>query len=82
MRDQIDAASAVMQTLLWFVVVMRELSSKTKVSIYQSVYDLPLAYQTAGHLDSPSDILRSSVIREELRVELLFLCIQRSQMIV
>ncbi|TWW59883.1 hypothetical protein D4764_06G0014130 [Takifugu flavidus] len=43
---RIGAASAVMRTLYRSVVVKRELSRKVKLSIYQSIFVLPLTY---GH---------------------------------
>ena len=43
---QIDAASAVVQTLSWSVVVKRELSQKARPSVYQSIFVPILTY---GH---------------------------------
>ncbi|TKS65587.1 NLR family CARD domain-containing protein 3 CARD15-like protein [Collichthys lucidus] len=67
---RISAASAVMQTLHRSVVVKEEMSQKVKLSIYQSIYVPTLTY----------DRVRSSAIREELRVEPLLLRIERNQL--
>ncbi|TWW69733.1 hypothetical protein D4764_18G0005390 [Takifugu flavidus] len=64
-----------MRTLHWFVVVKRELSRKAKLSIYRSIFVPTLTY---GH--ELGDRVRSSAIREELRVESLLLRVERSQM--
>ena len=42
---RIGAASAVMRSLYWSVVVKREFSRKAKLSIYQSIYVPTLNYE-------------------------------------
>ncbi|TWW66958.1 hypothetical protein D4764_20G0009900, partial [Takifugu flavidus] len=72
---RIGAASAVMRTLHWSIVVKRELSHKAKLLIYQSIFVPTLTY---GH-----ELWRLGeklCIREELGVEPLLLHVERSQM--
>ncbi|KAK3571151.1 hypothetical protein QTP86_003367 [Hemibagrus guttatus] len=99
---RIGAAAAVMRPMYQSVVVKKELSQKSKLSIYQSIYVPTLTYghelwvmtervrsriqaaemsflcRVAGC--SLRDRVRSSVTREELRVEPLLLHIERGQL--
>ncbi len=99
---RIGAASAVMRSMYWSIVVKNELSRKAKISIYRSIYVPTLTYghelwvmtertrfriqaaemsflcRVAGR--SLRDRVRSSVTREELRVEPLLLHIERGQL--
>ncbi|KAL7853999.1 hypothetical protein AOLI_G00208430 [Acnodon oligacanthus] len=63
---RLGQATAVMRSLYWTVVVKRELSQKVKLSVYRSFYILTLTY---GH-----------ELWDELRIELLLLRIERSQL--
>ncbi|TWW62415.1 hypothetical protein D4764_04G0010620 [Takifugu flavidus] len=91
----IGAASAVMRVLNRTVMVKKELSWKAKLSIYQSIFvpdhelwvtersrvqaaEMSFLHRVAGL--SLRDRVRSSAIWEELRVELLLLRVERSQM--
>ncbi len=99
---RIGAASAVMRSMYWSVVVKKELSHKAKLSIYRSIYVLTLTYghelwvmteRTRSRIQAAEmrflrrvagrslrDRVRSSVTREELRVEPLLLHIERGQL--
>ncbi len=99
---RIGAASAVMRSMYRSVVVKKELSRKTKLSIYRSIYVPTLTYghelwvmteRTRSRIQAAEmsflrrvagrslrDRVRSSVTREELRVEPLLLHIERGQL--
>ncbi len=97
---RIGAASAVMWSMYWSVMVKKELSCKAKLSV--SIYVPTLTYghelwvmteRTRSRIQATEmsflhrvagcslrDRVRSTVIREELRVESLLLDIERSQL--
>ncbi|KAK0137077.1 hypothetical protein N1851_026739 [Merluccius polli] len=88
MDRRIGAASAVMRAMYRTVVMKRELSRKSKLSIYQSIYVPTLTYchelwVVTERMRSPiavGDRVKSSDIRRELGVEPLLLRVERSQL--